>query len=155
GQAYVTSTSDGVYVAGTFFGASNFGGGAVTTSSFNRGFVAAYDVNGNYRWQQVFTASSNAYVIATTADASGNVYVYGSDTRTPSFGGLPAASGGAAYVMSFSSTGTFRWSRPLGTAQAYQIGRIVVDNAGRVIVAGQMGGATNYGGGSIGFINAA
>ncbi|MCA1789693.1 MAG: SBBP repeat-containing protein, partial [Thioalkalivibrio sp.] len=128
GRDVATDTSGSVYVTGT------------TGNSFRpNAFVRSYDGDGDYRWTREFNAESDgygdrgvfAYGIAT--DTTGNVYTTG-HTR----GDLAGATAGGddAFIRSFDSGGSIRWTRLFGTTDLDVASAIATDTDGNVFAAG-------------------
>ncbi len=77
-QSLATDASGNVYVAGTFYGAAQFG--SVTLVSQTRldpMFVTKLDSNGNFLWAVASGGSGNSFCSSMTMDSAGNMYVMG------------------------------------------------------------------------------
>jgi len=87
---YVNATS--IYVVGKFKGTCDFDPSASTASlTYNGGgtdgdgFVAKYDLNGNYQWAFKLGSTANDRALAITADKNGNLIVSGFFSNTVDF----------------------------------------------------------------------
>jgi hypothetical protein len=148
----VATDADGsVLVTGVFYGAIDFGGGALTSAGAADIFVAKLDPDGNHLWSRRFGDSANqtAYSIAT--DTMGNVVITGTCDGVVDFGAgpLPGAGGGDAFVTKLDAAGNHLWSKRFGDAND-QIGySVAVGGAGDIIVAGALYGSADFGGGPV------
>ena len=101
-------------------------------------FVRSYDSRGNLRWTRQFGTGSNDEASAIATDANGNVYVSGftrGDLERRNLGGRDA------FVRSYDSRGTLRWTRQFGTDAEDEATGIATDANGNVYVAGWTTGA--------------
>jgi hypothetical protein len=103
-----------VIIAGSFLGATDFGGGTLTNAdSGNDLFIAAYDATGNHLWSHQYPDTLEVTGVA-TVDGSGAVISAGRFSGTVDFGGGPLVSGAFGedvYVARFlpgGATGTGR-----------------------------------------------
>ncbi|TVR97545.1 MAG: hypothetical protein EA416_00535 [Trueperaceae bacterium] len=109
-------------------------------------FVRSFDSAGVVRWTRQFGTENSDIAAGVATDASGNVYVTG---RT--FGALEGSNAGAsdAFVRSFDSGGTLRWTRQFGTGSVDAALGVATDANGNVYIAGFTLGSlqgTNAGG---------
>jgi uncharacterized protein (AIM24 family) len=143
-------SSGNVLLAGVFDDSVDFGGGPLTTSS-RAMFVAKLDSSGNHVWSQSFDCFCGGRV---AVDSSGNVLLAGSFDGTLDLGGgtMTDTSQGDLFVAKFAANGAHVWSQsytngdPLGFQGAEGI---TVDSADNVIVAGDLEGSVNMGGGTL------
>jgi len=128
-----TDASGNVYVSGNTFGALDGPFAGLTDV-----FVRSYDGEGALRWTRQFGTTSTDQSFGVATDGNGNVYVTG---RT--LGALEGDSAGFsdAFVRSFGSDGTVRWTRQFGTSTDDEARSVAADASGNVYVAGATLGA--------------
>ncbi len=152
GQAIAVDASGNVYVAGTFCGSIDLGGGVLSAPGGTLDtdlFVAKYSPAGAHLWSKRFGAAGTYdYANALAVDASGNVILAGTFYSPISFGGstLTSAGGYDAFVAKLSTDGAHVWSKRLGGASEDQGYAVAADAAGNVLVAGKFQGTANFGG---------
>ena len=140
-----------VYITGSFFSSINFGGSKLNSKGKNDIFVASFDSNGKYRWSKRFGGTSNESGRGVSADSAGNVYVTGSFSNTINFGGsnLPCKGIYDAFMVSFTSSGSHRWSKSFGTTYHEQGLGVAVDGSGNNYITGTFAGSIQFGGATI------
>lgn len=140
-----------VLLAGSFAGAIDFGGGALTNAGDADAFLVKFDGAGNQVWARAFGDDQVQAGYGVDLDASGHVYLTGAFAGTADFGGgaLTSAGGYDIFVAKFDSLGGHVWSRRYGDS-GDQAGRsIAVLEAQDVIVAGRFDGVIDFGGGPL------
>jgi hypothetical protein len=148
-------------ISGQFETTITFGGITLTNNnpspgSYNTGFVAKELSNGSFGWAKMLTplsisnGSSYVHINGICTDAAGNVYLTGEYIGKMGCDNVTVTStkNGSLYtrdifVFKLSANGNAVWGRSIGTANdgcnASELGRsITVDNAGNVIVGGQV-----------------
>jgi hypothetical protein len=101
-------------------------------------FIRSYDQNGDLRWTRQFGTGSNDIANGIATDANGNTYTTGYTA-----GALEGSSAGGtdAFIRSYDSAGSQRWTRQLGTIGGdYALG-IATDTNGNVYTTGYTFGA--------------
>ncbi len=147
GHAVAIDAVGNVVVGGMFWGALDFGGGAMTAVNID-GFVAKLDANGNHIWSRRLGNTGGQNTRGVAVRASGDVFVTGTCRETIDFGGGPLAKIGAedAFLLALGADGQHRWSKRWGTGNNYHGGAsVTVDPAGDVVVAGYSLGSTDLG----------
>ena len=150
-QSVVVDAMNQVYVTGYYQGVVDFGGGALSAPSGTDGFVASFSVAGTHRWSRRFGGAPGVFGTATgydlALDAAGNVVVGGSFSGNVDFGGgLRASAGGLdAFLASFTSAGTPRWSRRFGGDGDDELRGLAADAAGNAYATGVFEGTVDYG----------
>jgi hypothetical protein len=130
----VATDADGnVYATGYSAGAledTNAGGADA--------FIISYDGTGTHRWTRQFGTSDTELALGITTDANGNVYATGYTD-----GALEGASAGGtdAFVRTYDSDGTLRWTRQFGTSSGEIARGITSDSKGNVYATGETHGA--------------
>src|SRR5262249_54816387 len=112
-------------------------------------FLNAYDPSGNSLWAKAFGSSSDAG-LAVCVDANGNLAITGqSGSMFLDFAGTGSyLVGGAYYVASFTTSGTFLWAQRPSSNGGTGTG-ITYDLLGHVLTTGNYHGTANFGGISI------
>jgi PKD repeat protein len=154
GSGVATDWTGNILVTGDFLGALDLGGGPLPSPPNVNGFVGKFSASGAPLWSTSFLLQATwdmAHPNAIAVDTSGNVVVTGDFSGTVDFGGGPLSSSGSSdiFVVKYSSTGAYLWSRRFGSTDP-DVGRgIAVDPSGNVIITGEYSGAVNFGGGPL------
>ena len=161
-----------VVLAGSFSGATDFGGGQVTSKGGVDAFVAKFGPSGVYHWAKQFpsvptsstsTANSDVSTHGVSVDQCGNIFLLGnfSTGTTITFGDsaltAPGDSNTYAFLAKLDATGNGLWSRKFAGSGLAQLspGSVVVDGAGgptvTTFLGGDIGGETSvdFGGGPL------
>lgn len=147
GEYLRLDSSGNVYVIGLFTGPVDFGGGPLSSQERDA-FIASFTGMGAHRWSKGFGGKTTDSAASVAADPNGNVYLFGTFATTADFGGGPITSQGSsdAFLVSFTSTGAYRWSKTLGGADRDSGSVLTVDAAGDVFAAGRFRTTTNIDG---------
>ena len=134
--ASVTASRAGVHVVG----GRTFGTLPGETSAGESDlFVRAYDDSGNVLWTRQFGAAGNDDLAGLAIDASGNVIVSGTVC-----GALPGQSSAGecdVFLRKYNPLGAISWTRQFGTAPSDFGGKVAVDDAGNIALAGATRGS--------------
>jgi len=151
GYGLATSKTGELYLCGTFQGAVNFGGGALTTAGSWDIFLASFTAAGLHRWSRRFGGTQFDESSSVTVDTSGHVFITGYVMNKADFGGGSLSGAGAwdIFVASFTSAGVHRWSRRFGGAADDQGYQIAADSSGNVFVTGYFENAVKLGGSTL------
>jgi hypothetical protein len=101
-------------------------------------FVGKYDGNGNRLWLAQRGTSEREFAYGVATDATGNIYVTG--YTGSALDGNKAIGLWDIFVMKFSPTGTWLWTRQDGTSQDDEGRAITTDPSGNVYMAGYVRG---------------
>jgi len=139
----------GVLVSGTFSGTVDLGGSSATTSGGTDVFVMNFAPDGTPVFVNHFGGGAEDRSTAIARDASGNIYVGGSYVADIDFGGASHGPrpGQGGYVVSFSSTGDYRWHQSIGSSTRDFVEALALDADENVVVAGGFSGSMDLGGG--------
>lgn len=150
-NAVAVDATGNVIVTGWFFGAVDFGGGALTSADSMDIFIAEFGSDGAHLWSKRFGDGDDQEAKAVAADALGDVIVTGSLEGTVDFGGGALRSAGAKdiFVAKFGSDGAYLWSERFGDGSDQMAYAIAADNGGNALVAGYFAGAVDFGGGAL------
>jgi hypothetical protein len=149
----VDAPTGDVLVAGTFEGAADFGGGAITPVGAQDLFVARYSSAGAYEWARDL-GSARGWVIPTaiTSASNGDVAFSGylGGTIDLGTGSLTSTASARSLVLAdLAPTGGTRWARVFSPAVDGGALGIAADPAGGFAVAGFATGSVNLGTGSL------
>jgi hypothetical protein len=146
-----------VILTGFFKGYCSFGGATLRTAQLTDPdvFLAKFTSAGVHVWSEHFTNGAGDWGNGVAVDASGNIALVGAFTGPLNLGGTTFFAGGGftdGFVARFDPAGAHTWSRKIGggtpdntdTANA-----VAVDSFGNVLVTGSVGGAVNFGGGTL------
>ncbi|MCA9664935.1 MAG: SBBP repeat-containing protein [Myxococcales bacterium] len=151
GYKLAADNSGNVYLTGYFYNSVDFGGGAIASKGSTDIFLASYDAGGQHRWSKGFGSTSSDYGYGVAVDNAGNVAITGSFYNTINFGGSTLTSKGSidAFVASFTSAGTHRWSKSFGGTSSDYGYDVAVDNSGTVYNIGYFYTSVDFGGGAV------
>ena len=154
GRAVGADASGNVFFAGSYFGSSyksgyngiSFGG-QTHKGVGNYGddaFIASLTPGGQYRWSKTFGHTSGDRVHDLALDKAGNLYVIGRFHLKINFGGAEHKSKGSGdvFIASFTSSGTYRWSRTFGDKSNDYGNGVATDGAGNVYLTGHFSGSS-------------
>lgn len=120
-------------------------------------FASKFDASGSYQYSRLVDSVSTTtgdYGYSVTCDPSGNMYLAGNYTGTPSIravnssnvastiSSLPASSAAnsAAFVSKFDSSGTYQYSRIVDSIGVDQARSVACDSSGNLFLAGRYNG---------------
>jgi hypothetical protein len=161
GNAVAVDAAGNVFLAGGFFGTVDFGGGPLTSAGDEDLYVVKLDAAGNHVWSKRFgdAGTQPRYPgCKIVTDPAGAVLVAGQYTGTLDFGGGALSAGGAGqtdvFLAKLDTNGNHVWSKRFGDTEGNgQIGEklraLGADGAGNAILAGQMDGSVDFGGGPL------
>ena len=143
--------SGSVYVTGS----TKLGLDGNTLVGGNDIYVLKYDTDGNNPQVLLLGSKVNDYATGISTDTNGNIYVTG--WTLGNFDDITTADvNGDLFVFSFSTTGTFRWKKQLGSVGSDISMSIATDLNGSIYVTGEtyggLDGNTKIGAGSDLFI---
>ena len=122
GALVATNVTGDAYVAGTFSGTSDLGGGAVNAPDGTDAYVVKLDSEGAVIYSVVLGGAAEANATGLAVDLDGNAFVSG-----PGLG-----------TVKLDATGRQLWGHPLS-------GHIAVDSQGNVLVTGGLTGTATFG----------
>ena len=110
---------------------------------------------GAHIWSTHFGGSvagvDNAKPVGIVVDGTGASIVLGTLNGSVNFGGgsLTSAGGGDIYLVKYSSTGGYVWSKRFGGTSNEVPKGIAVDSSGNIVITGFFGGTVDFGGGPL------
>lgn len=138
-----------VYISGANFGATDFGGGAITSAGGSDLYIAKWDCYGNHMWSDGWGNAANQSGTALVTDITGFVYVAGPFEGTIDVGGGPMASAGFEDVLlaGFATDGTYAMSRAFGDPSNFQQPTCLTEDVDyNVLIGGTFQGSIDFGG---------
>ena len=156
--------SGNIIVTGSINGPADFNGDGDTTDGtvestgygFDDGFLSKFDASGNHLWAKRFGGIGNDITNSNTVDTEGNIFVVGFVTEAADLNGDGDTTDGTVestgyglgdiFISKFTTSGTFLWTKRLGSIE-YDSGiSIKADTAGNIIVAGYVTEAADLNG---------
>jgi hypothetical protein len=146
--AIAADASGNVFVTGSFSGAVDFGGGALTSAGYFDIFVAKFGPDGTHLWSKRFGDWDFQEACAVAVDASGNVIITGHFESYVDFGGgwLECAGAPDIFVVKFGPDGAHLWSKRFGDGGSQLSRSVAVDASGNVFITGFFWGTFDFGG---------
>lgn len=156
--AVTTSSTGGVFVAGSFGGTVDFDPGAGvasrTATAFGDGYFAALDGSGAYLWAGSVASSYTSRTQCLATDGLGNLLVGGYHSGTSDFDPLAATASIVAttptgfaepFIAKYNgSTGAYIFAKAFGGTSAGPVYAITTDAANSILVTGSFGGTRDF-----------
>lgn len=136
-----------IYVAGSFSGTVDFGGGAIQSAGGPDGFILKLDAAGAHGWSHGMGGSQ--YDVARALAVRGNaVVVVGEFQGSMTANGMTLTSAGNndAWLARFTIGGAYQWVKSVGGTGTDVPNGVALDTTDNIVVAGTFGGMTNLGG---------
>ena len=133
---------------------ADYGGGTLVSQGGSDIFVAKYASTGGYVWAKTIGGTGSDAGTGVAVDGSGNVFVTGQFDVSASgvdFGGgaLFSAGNKDVFLVKYSSSGAYLWSKRFGSPGFDLGGPVAVDSSGNVFVAGTFDQTIDLGGGTL------
>ena len=150
----IVADSGGNITVGGFFGPGTVtlaGGGSLTGTAGLSAFIASFTTAGTHRWSKRLSGlnAANTYnsTQSLTIDAAGNVTAGGEFSSAADFGGGMVTSAGDfdAFVVSFTPSGGYRWSKTFGANQMDTANGVAADASGNIVVGGSFHNTVMFG----------
>lgn len=143
--------TNNVYVAGSFMGSVDFGGGALQAGAQSSGFALKLATDGTFGWARKF--GGNQAQVMTIAARGNSAVVAGwfSDTFTVDSTTLTYTGATDIFVISMATaSGTSNWIKSFGGGSYGTMVRdSAIDGSGNVDLVGWFAGTINFGGGAM------
>ncbi len=149
--AVAVDRSGNVFVATSFAGQLDLGGGALASAGSTDICLAKLDADGRHQWSQRFGNASLQWATGAAVDSTGR-FVAAAHSMTPFDFGNASPDGGVgtasvtSSVVVLDSSGNRVWSKMWPGAQVVSL---AVDSADNVIVAGAFANVVDFGGGAL------
>jgi len=150
GLSLAVDGGNNLVVCGYYTGTSDFGGGPMTSTAGSYDtFLARYEQNGHHLMSVSVGDLGNQFSREVAVDTNDNIYIVGQYIGGADMGGgpLPQIGGYDAFIASYDSAGTHRWSRGFGGLLGDNASGIWVDPWGSVLMAGDFVDDIDCGGG--------
>jgi hypothetical protein len=150
GRSVAVDGSGNIFVTGSFSGTVDFGGGSVISAGGTDIFLATYNANGSHLWSLHFGAANDDFATSVAVDVSGNAFITGKFGGAVNFGGGARTSAGGydIFLAKYDAAGSHQWSNTFGGTSDDGGNSVAVDASGNALIAGEFGGAVNFGGGA-------
>lgn len=143
GRAVDVDRLGNIYVGGSNYGVSRYGGQSIGTAGLYDGFVAKYDPNGILIWIKTVGGPGSDYVSGIAVDSMGNAYVTGYYELTANFGptsltalgrnNWPGAVNSSSFLIKYDPAGNQVWLKNLGLYGGH-FGAVALDKQGNCFV---------------------
>ncbi len=143
------------FILGTII---NFGGGIQSAAGIYNGFAAKLDGSGNLVWGKVYGLSGISYMLAGDIDPADNsIFLTGEFKGNTDLGNGPlnSSNGGQntdAFILKLDANGDYQWSKTFGNSSSGNKVEgidIAIDSTQKIILTGNLKGATNFGKGPL------
>jgi hypothetical protein len=142
-----------LYLAGSFSGTLDLGGGALTSAGESDIYLARFDpTSGAHRWSMRLGGSGGEGVADLALDGAGHLFVAaGSSGDTLDLGGgpMPGFGAGDIVLVKLTTDGAHLASRRFGSEAHDDFQALAVDPSGNLFVTGSIGSVTDLGGGQL------
>ena len=105
------------------------------------GFILKYDSGGTFQWARQIGTTERDEARGIAVDGSGNSYVTG---HTYGDLGGPSHGGADAFVVKYDTSGTWQWTRQIGTTEHDGAWAIAVDSSGNSYIRGGTAGEGGF-----------
>ncbi|MCB9170234.1 MAG: SBBP repeat-containing protein [Flavobacteriales bacterium] len=151
GTAIALSSSNDVYLVGSFSGTMQFAGSMLTAAGQDP-FVAKYDANGQQQWARKMGGAQDDKALSVAVDGLGRVHVCGYFQGTATFGPttLVATHDTTGFHTTLDPNGNFEWAVRAGGLTSWNPfldhnRAITCDALGNSYVAGVFNGTASFG----------
>lgn len=116
------------------------------------GYIAKYDVSGNYVWAKFLGANGSSNAInpyGLAVDASGNTYITGLVENMPDFDPSPATyilngNSGNIFIAKYDASGNLAWAKSMTSNNQDWGNSIDLDNSGSLYTTGYLTGTADF-----------
>lgn len=141
-----------VILTGAFTGTASFGGSSLTSRGFRDGFILQLDgETGATDWVIQVGGEQDDHAFSVDVGGDGSLYVAGRFNGTADFAGteLTSAGGTDMFLMRLQASGAVTWTKRFGGEGEDRVDAVLVDDAGRLVLAGYTDGTVDFGGGAL------
>ncbi|MCB0855949.1 MAG: T9SS type A sorting domain-containing protein [Bacteroidetes bacterium] len=133
----------GTYDVSTAVETDNLGNSYIGGHSYDIGYVASYDSEGNIRWETKLTGTGDTrQILNIHIDQAGNIYATGTFVKDITIGGHtinstnPTTNWRDVFLIKLDNNGNFLWGFALGGSEGNHGHDITTDQAGNVYITG-------------------
>ena len=133
----------GTYDASAAVETDNLGNSYIGGHSYDIGYVASYDSEGNIRWETTLTGTGDTrQILNIHIDQAGNIYATGTFVKDITIGGHtinstnPTTNWRDVFLIKLDNNGNFLWGFALGGSEGNHGHDITTDQAGNVYITG-------------------
>lgn len=154
GYSIGVDAAGNVYTTGSYINTVDFDPGAGVfnlSSSCNDGYVSKLSPNGDFIWaKRLGGTGCNEEGNSIVVDATGNVFIAGQFNGTSDFDpnagtfNLTSAGSNDIFICMLDATGSFVWAKQLGGTLNDQVGSMVMDDLGNLLITGNFTGTADF-----------
>jgi hypothetical protein len=150
GLAVALDAANNIYVAGTFQGSADFGGGLIQSAGGSDAVVLKLSSEGNYVWANPIGGQGFDLVNAISV-RDNRVAVAGDFRNSMVVNGTTLTSAGDrdAFVARLTTDGAYSWVKRFGGISLDTAAAVAIDSSGNVVVAGAFFDNVDFGGGQL------
>lgn len=147
-NAIALDKSGNVWVTGSFDGASDYGGGLLTSAGATDAFLLSLGADGSFRSAQRYGSVNAESATGLAVASDGSIALTGGFLTATDFGvGMHTSSGNAdGYLLKLSPTGLPQWSKSFGSTNVDTGSAVQIAANGDVVLAGYFAFEANLGG---------
>ena len=152
--AMAVDGSGNVFLAGSFSGSVDFGGGPLTSAGSEDVYIVKLGAAGEHVWSMRAGDDESQAVTSLAVDGSGDLVVVGSFGGSLDLGGgaLPSAVGISGFVAKLDAAGNHVWSKSFGVAGDFSLQHptsVAVGDDGEPVMTGYFSGSIDLGSGPL------
>ena len=154
GNQIVVDNSGNTYVAGHFFGATDFdptsGNSLLDGGTDVDGFITKYDNHGNFLWAKQIICNNTILIRDISKDASNNIIITGHFSGSITFdinqsnSTLISLGYNDNFIAKYNSSGTLLWAKQISGSSDEDSYSVVCDNLGNIYSTGQFQGTVDF-----------
>jgi hypothetical protein len=154
GMTFTRAAADlagGVVLAASYSGSIDLGGGPLTSAGGSDVLLAKLDAGGKRVWSKSYGDAAQQQVVGVATDADGDILVTGAFSGELDFGdgALTSAGGEDIFLAKLDKAGSPVWSKRFGDDKPQRPVSVAFDGEGNVLLAGQLEGSADFGGGQL------
>ena len=145
----ISDSNGNIYVAGSFEGSVDFGGGSRVSGGGTDIFLVKLNSNGVYQWDYTKGGIDNDLAYGVNTDSSGNVYITGSFRGSVDFGGGNRTKGNQddIFLVKLNNNGIYQFDYTAGGINKEYGLYVNIDSSGNIYISGEQNGIIDFGGG--------